>query len=104
MRVLRDSICQKYSRVSDNSNIGEHSLRISTRELVRQKAYQGIVIHIQYASPVGRAPEGGNVGFVVGESRCLGGQGFQRISYERLRPPPPAGSRHRCFTSCASSR
>ena len=55
--MLRDSICQKYSRVSDNSNIGEHSLRISTRELVRQKAYQGIVIHIQYASPVGWAPE-----------------------------------------------
>jgi hypothetical protein len=36
---------------------GEHNLYIPTRELVRQKAYQGIVIQIQYASPVGWAPE-----------------------------------------------
>ncbi len=37
--------------------MGEHNLYIPTRELVRQKAYQGIVIQIQYASPVGWAPE-----------------------------------------------
>jgi len=36
---------------------GEHNLYIPTRELVRRKAYQGIVIQIQYASPVGWAPE-----------------------------------------------
>jgi hypothetical protein len=37
--------------------MGEHNLYIPTRELVRQQAYQGIVIQIQYASPVGWAPE-----------------------------------------------
>jgi len=37
--------------------MGEHNLYIPTRELVRLKAYQGIVIQIQYASPVGWAPE-----------------------------------------------
>lgn len=37
--------------------MGEHNLYIPTRELVRQKVYQGIVIQIQYASPVGWAPE-----------------------------------------------
>jgi hypothetical protein len=37
--------------------MGEHNLYIPTRELVRQKAYQGVVIQIQYASPVGWAPE-----------------------------------------------
>lgn len=37
--------------------MGEHNLYIPTRELVRSQAYQGIVIHIQYASPVGWAPE-----------------------------------------------
>lgn len=37
--------------------MGEHNLYIPTRELIRQKAYQGIVIQIQYASPVGWAPE-----------------------------------------------
>jgi len=30
---------------------------VSTDELVRRQAYQGIVIQIQYASPVGWAPE-----------------------------------------------
>ncbi len=37
--------------------MGEHNLYIPTRELVRLDAYQGIVIKIQYASPVGWAPE-----------------------------------------------
>lgn len=37
--------------------MGEHNLYIPTRELVRQHIYQGIVIQIQYASPVGWAPE-----------------------------------------------
>ena len=37
--------------------MGEHNLYIPTRELVRLQAYQGIVIQIQYASPVGWAPE-----------------------------------------------
>ena len=37
--------------------MGEHNLYIPTRELVREKIYQGIVIQIQYASPVGWAPE-----------------------------------------------
>ena len=37
--------------------MGEHNLYIPTRELVREKAYQGIVIQIQYGSPVGWAPE-----------------------------------------------
>jgi hypothetical protein len=37
--------------------MGEHNLYIPTRELVRQHVYQGIVIQIQYASPVGWAPE-----------------------------------------------
>ena len=37
--------------------MGEHNLYIPTRELVRLKVYQGIVIQIQYASPVGWAPE-----------------------------------------------
>ncbi|MBI2431628.1 MAG: hypothetical protein HYV26_02020 [Candidatus Hydrogenedentes bacterium] len=37
--------------------MAEHNLYIPTRELVRQKAYQGVVIQIQYASPVGWAPE-----------------------------------------------
>ena len=39
------------------SYMGEHNLYIPTRELVRVGAYQGIVIQIQYASPVGLAPE-----------------------------------------------
>jgi hypothetical protein len=37
--------------------MGEHNLYIPTRELVRLKIYQGIAIQIQYASPVGWAPE-----------------------------------------------
>ncbi len=37
--------------------MGEHNLYIPTRELVRQDAYQAQVIRIQYASPVGWAPE-----------------------------------------------
>ena len=37
--------------------MGEHNLYIPTRELVRLKAYQAKVIQIQYASPVGWAPE-----------------------------------------------
>lgn len=37
--------------------MGEHNLYIPTRELVRTNAYQGIVIQIQYACPVGWAPE-----------------------------------------------
>ena len=37
--------------------MGEQNLYIPTRELVRQKAYQGIVIQTQFASPVGWAPE-----------------------------------------------
>jgi len=37
--------------------LGEHNLYIPTRELVRQQVYQGIVIQIQYGSPVGWAPE-----------------------------------------------
>ena len=37
--------------------MGEHNLYIPTRELVRLKAYQSRVIQIQYASPVGWAPE-----------------------------------------------
>lgn len=36
---------------------GEHNLYIPTRELVRMDAYQSQVIRIQYASPVGWAPE-----------------------------------------------
>ena len=35
----------------------EHNLYIPTRELVRLDAYQSRVIRIQYASPVGWAPE-----------------------------------------------
>jgi hypothetical protein len=35
----------------------EHNLYIPTREIVRQDAYQSQVIQIQYASPVGWAPE-----------------------------------------------
>ncbi len=35
----------------------EHNLYIPTRELVRLNAYQAQVIQIQYASPVGWAPE-----------------------------------------------
>jgi hypothetical protein len=35
----------------------EHNLYIPTREIVRQDAYQSQVIRIQYASPVGWAPE-----------------------------------------------
>jgi hypothetical protein len=37
--------------------LGEHNLYIPTRELVRLDAYQAQVIRIQYASPVGWAPE-----------------------------------------------
>ena len=37
--------------------MGEHNLYIPTRELVRLQAYQAQVIQIQYASPVGWAPE-----------------------------------------------
>lgn len=37
--------------------MGEHNLYIPTRELVRLDAYQSQVIRIQYASPVGWAPE-----------------------------------------------
>lgn len=37
--------------------MGEHNLYIPTRELVRVDAYQAQVIRIQYASPVGWAPE-----------------------------------------------
>ncbi|MCH8332526.1 hypothetical protein IIC65_01200 [Candidatus Sumerlaeota bacterium] len=37
--------------------MGEHNLYIPTRELVRLGAYQARVIQIQYASPVGWAPE-----------------------------------------------
>ena len=37
--------------------MGEHNLYIPTRELVRLNAYQSQVIQIQYASPVGWAPE-----------------------------------------------
>ena len=36
---------------------GEHNLYIPTREIVRLDAYQAQVIKIQYASPVGWAPE-----------------------------------------------
>ena len=39
------------------SYAGEHNLYIPTRELVRLDAYQAQVIKIQYASPVGWAPE-----------------------------------------------
>ena len=37
--------------------MGEHNLYVPTRELVRLNAYQAQVIQIQYASPVGWAPE-----------------------------------------------
>jgi hypothetical protein len=37
--------------------MGEHNLYIPTREIVRMDAYQAQVIRIQYASPVGWAPE-----------------------------------------------
>ena len=37
--------------------MGEHNLYIPTRDLVRTDAYQSQVIRIQYASPVGWAPE-----------------------------------------------
>lgn len=37
--------------------MGEHNLYIPTRELVRLNSYQAQVIRIQYASPVGWAPE-----------------------------------------------
>lgn len=37
--------------------MGEHNLYIPTREIVRLDAYQAQVIRIQYASPVGWAPE-----------------------------------------------
>jgi neutral ceramidase len=37
--------------------MGEQNLYIPTRELVRKKAYQGIVIQTQFASPTGWAPE-----------------------------------------------
>jgi neutral ceramidase len=37
--------------------MGEQNLYIPTRELVREKAYQGVVIQTQFASPVGWAPE-----------------------------------------------
>ena len=37
--------------------MGEHNLYIPTRELVRLQAYQAQVIQIQYASPVGWAPD-----------------------------------------------
>jgi neutral ceramidase len=37
--------------------MGEHNLYIPTREIVRLDAYQSQVIRIQYASPVGWAPE-----------------------------------------------
>jgi hypothetical protein len=39
------------------SYMGEHNLYIPTRELVRLNAYQAQVIQIQYACPVGWAPE-----------------------------------------------
>lgn len=37
--------------------MGEHNLYIPTREIVRKNEYQDQVIQIQYASPVGWAPE-----------------------------------------------
>lgn len=37
--------------------MGEHNLYIPTREIVRNNEYQSQVIQIQYASPVGWAPE-----------------------------------------------
>ncbi len=37
--------------------MGEHNLYIPTREIVRLDAYQAQVLRIQYASPVGWAPE-----------------------------------------------
>jgi hypothetical protein len=37
--------------------MGEHNLYIPTREIVRQNVYQAQTIQIQYASPVGWAPE-----------------------------------------------
>lgn len=37
--------------------MGEHNLYIPTRQHVMSKAYQGIVIQIQYASPVGWSPD-----------------------------------------------
>jgi len=37
--------------------MGEHNLYIPTREIVRKNSYQAQVIQIQYASPVGWAPE-----------------------------------------------
>jgi neutral ceramidase len=37
--------------------MGEQNLYIPTRELVRKKVYQGVVIQTQFASPVGWAPE-----------------------------------------------
>lgn len=37
--------------------MGEHNLYIPTREIVRMDAYQSQVLRIQYASPVGWAPE-----------------------------------------------
>jgi len=40
--------------------MGEHNLYIPTREIVRQNAYQAQTLQIQYASPVGWAPEVGD--------------------------------------------
>jgi len=37
--------------------MGEHNLYIPTREIVRQNVYQAQTLQIQYASPVGWAPE-----------------------------------------------
>ena len=37
--------------------MGEHNLYIPTREMVMKDKYQGQVIRIQYASPVGWSPE-----------------------------------------------
>ena len=37
--------------------MGEHNLYVPIRELVRLNAYQAQVIQIQYAAPVGWAPE-----------------------------------------------
>jgi hypothetical protein len=49
--------------------MGEHNLYIPTRELVRQRAYQALVIQTQYASPVAWAPTVENV--MVNKVRSL---------------------------------
>jgi neutral ceramidase len=56
--------------------MGEHNLYIPTREIVRQDVYQSRVIQIQYASPVGWAPEVEDemVNGVIGLVRTVVGQ------------------------------